>query len=108
MKRTINTCFIATALLASIFGQAACGKSEGDDGMSKEQKVQSDRLHQIATKSGGDWDKLSQSEKDEVLVLVHGNEQSARMLLRGASGGLRGQPGGAPGRSASPPSPSGG
>jgi hypothetical protein len=40
----------------------------------------------IATKSGGDWTKLTQADKTVILNITHGNEASAKELLHGLSG----------------------
>ena len=57
----------------------SCGSN---DGSSAETKQQASRLAQIQEKSGGDWNKLSEEDRNYLVNdLAHGNEASARMLL---------------------------
>jgi hypothetical protein len=52
----------------------------------KATEQQSSRLHEIQTRTGGDWNKLSEDDKhflvDEV---AHGSEYTAKMLLSAGS-----------------------
>ncbi len=78
-----------TASIGSGLLTTGCGKS--DDGLSKEQETKSDRLDQIAKQSGGDWAKISQSDRDYLVQeLGHGDEKSARMILMTKTGGFKG------------------
>ncbi len=80
------------ALAALIVG---CGNNPGDDGISGKDKETSSRLDQVAKASGGDWEKLSQTDKDFLVKdVAQGSEQTAKMLLRNKAGQLSGGPGG--------------
>lgn len=80
---------------------AGCGGP--DDGMTSKQQESSDRLAQIRKDSGGRWERLSESDRQFLLQLAQGNEQSARMLLFGSTGAPGGRPGGPPGRQGGAP-----
>lgn len=70
------------ALLA--FGFALTGGigCNHDSGLNPTQEKTANRLDEIVKKSGGDWEKLSESDRDFLIKEVaHGNEQSARTLL---------------------------
>lgn len=63
-----------------------CNKDE-DEGLSKKQKQAGARLKEIATKSGGEWKNLTPDDRNFLVNdMSHGSEQSAKMLLLGASG----------------------
>lgn len=82
---------MALCLLVATLG---CAR---DDGLKPEERQMANRLDEITRKSGGDWDKLSDSEKRYLIQdISHGSEPSARMLLMARGGKLRGKPGGAP------------
>ncbi len=75
---------IVLAGVAVVVNLRTCSDSTG--GLSTEQVQQADRLHAIAKRTGGDWNKLTPEEKQFLVnELAYGNEQSARMLLWGAS-----------------------
>ncbi len=84
----ISTAAIMTAVLTGCRGQG--------DGMSDTQKETANKMQEIASKSGGDWDKLSQADRNEYLKATNGSEQAAKMLFQARTGKLRGNPGGAP------------
>ncbi|MCS6830947.1 MAG: hypothetical protein RMM08_00930 [Armatimonadota bacterium] len=75
---------IVLATVAVLVNLRTCsGTSEG---LSQKQVQQANRLHEIARRTGGDWSKLSPEERRFLVnELAYGNEQSARMLLWGAS-----------------------
>jgi hypothetical protein len=81
----------------------ATGCQKPDDGMSAEQQKKTDRIDEIAKKSDGNWDKVSQEDRDYLLKNVtSGSESAAKMLLLGKAGKLgmgagKGGPGGPPG-----------
>lgn len=86
---------VAAALLP--FGGFLAGCSRNDDGLSAEQRQTGDRLSEIARKTDGDWNRLTDADRDFLVnQMSHGNEQSARMLLLGAAGKIGGRPGGPP------------
>jgi hypothetical protein len=85
----------ALAVLASLALLPSLGCNRMDDGMSSEQVQKADRLSEIARKSDGAWEKVSQADRDYILKEVtHGDEQSAKMLLLAKAGKLSGNPGG--------------
>src|SRR5262249_30551256 len=93
--RKVWVIFLLAALSGlALLPMAGCGKP--DDGMSQEQLQKADRLNAIAKKADGDWEKVSQADREYILkeVLHGGNEQSARMLLMAKAGKLRGNPSG--------------
>ena len=60
----------------------AIGCSKDDSAPSAETVKQADRLTQIQTKTGGDWDKLTPEDKNYLVnELSHGSESTAKMLL---------------------------
>lgn len=103
--------YLVPVLVVLAAGGAALGLSgcrRVDDGLTARDRVMVDRVDQIAKQSGGDWDRLSQADRDYLVKEVsHGSEPSARMLLLAKSGRLRqGRPGGpASGGAAAGPGP---
>lgn len=99
MKRTLAS-FVVLASLSAVCatGILGCGSDSGQD--AKKTVEERDRLSAIKAQSGGDWNKLSQSDKDYVLQLVHGSESSAKMLLSPPGGG---RPAGGPAAGGRPP-----
>jgi len=87
-----NLLLFAVAALA-----IGCGNNPGNDGVSAKDKEMGSRLDQIAKASGGDWEKLSQADKDFLTKdVAHGSEQTAKMLLQSKAGKMSGGPGGQP------------
>lgn len=83
---------------------AGCGDAPSGSGLSKDQESMVNNLSKMAKESDGDWDKLSQSQKDQ-LIKSAGTEEAAKNVLKysahppaaiapGAPGG--GKPGGPP------------
>ncbi len=94
----INSKATVLALAALLGGMAlfAVGCGEKDPGPSAETQKQSDRLSQIQQSSGGDWNKMSQADKDYMInELGQGSEAKAKMLLGPPA---KGTPGQVPGR----------
>jgi len=83
--------------LISLIALQGCASNDmSDDGVPAGDKQAASRLDEIAKTSGGDWNKLSQSDKDYLVKEVaHGSEQTAKMLLQSKSGHLDGGAGGA-------------
>ncbi len=82
-------CQVLVLLLICCAGLSVGGCRGSNDGMSSEQVQKADRLSEIATRSGGDWDKVPQSDRDYLIKMTpSGTEQSARMLLLAKSGKL--------------------
>ena len=71
--------------LAALMIPLLAGCSQPSDGDSKMEKIASD-ANAAATRSGGDWSKLSADEKTAMLKITHGNEPAAKQLLYGLSG----------------------
>jgi hypothetical protein len=96
MRDTRQSLLIATGLL--LVPMLAVGCSQPDDGIPPAEKQQANRFNEIAKASGGDWDKLSEADRQYLIKeIAHGNEQSARMMLAAKTGRLRGAAGGPPG-----------
>lgn len=91
--KTLKRLGCLTITMAVMYSIAGC--SQPNDGLSKNQRQQTNRLDQISKQSGGDWSKVSSADKAYVLnTFASGNEQTAKMLLLAKSGKLRGTPGG--------------
>lgn len=85
------------ALLTVLLLSVTIGCSGPDDGMTTDDKKMAGRLDEITKKSGGDWNKLSEADRQYMVKEIgQGSEQSARMLLQARAGRLR-RPGGPPG-----------
>lgn len=69
----------------SILGASTAGCSHnGDAGQSSAAKQSLDRTAAIATQSGGDWDKISQSDQQFLIQTAgYGQEQTARLFIQG-------------------------
>jgi hypothetical protein len=89
--RTWKLFFVAVLAVLLV----GCGDKITDDGLSSKEKAASSRLDQIAKASGGDWEKISQADRDFLINEISmGSEQSAKMLIQGKAGRLRATPGG--------------
>ncbi len=81
------------ALLGLFLAVAVPGCHRADDGLSSTRQEQADRLSDIAKRSGGDWNKLTQADKDYLVkTLSNGNENNARMILMAKVGHFAGGP----------------
>jgi hypothetical protein len=89
MKQTL-LCLCLACIVAGCSNNGASGPP-----LNSEQEKQSSQLDEIAKKSGGDWNKLSDADK-QAMIQIGGSEQGAKMLLLGKSGkiGRHGPPGG--------------
>ena len=98
----------ALAAAASLLLTGCSAPAVGGRDLTQQERQQGDRMSEIGKSSGGDWGKLNQSDKDFMLKMSYGNEQSAKMLLLSAAGKIGG--GQAPGRPAQggPPGSPGG
>lgn len=75
------------------------GCKGGDDGLTAPEKQMANRLDTLVKQSGGDWNKLSPSDRDYLVKdISQGSEQSARMLLSAKSGKMKATPGGPGGK----------
>jgi|SRR5271166_352028 len=89
--------------LGLAFAVLGCSSSGGPP-LNAEQEHQASQLDELAKKSGGDWDKLSDADK-QAMIQIGGSEQGAKMLLLGKAGkvGRHGPPGqGGPGGPGAP------
>ena len=90
----------AVVLAAPIAG---CHSDAGQP-LSDTQKQGADRLATISKTSGGDWDKVSQADKDYIIKNVaNGDEHTARMLIAPPPGRASGPAGTPPGGGSRPP-----
>ena len=92
-KRTTNWITTAVLTVVSMAGMSGCG--EGVQPVDKQvDQAQSEiaTLGAAAKAAGGDYNKLSQADKDKFLARVQGNEaQAAQMVSQmGGGGGPRG------------------
>jgi hypothetical protein len=65
---------------------AGCSHNSSDTGVSPKEAQTANRLDDIASKSGGDWNKLSPSDKAYLLQISSGSESTAKMVLLTHSG----------------------
>ena len=87
----------AVLMVTVALGLAGCGRPASD--LNPAQQGQSDRLGQIAKRTDGDWNRLTEEERRFLVTdLAYGNENSARMLLLSAAGKVGGKAGRPPGR----------
>ncbi|HWA84256.1 MAG TPA: hypothetical protein VG820_12505 [Fimbriimonadaceae bacterium] len=71
-----NICLFVVASLAL----AGCSSGTG---LTKEDETRASRLDQIAKQSGGDWDKVSDADKQYVInEISRGSEESAKRLIQ--------------------------
>jgi hypothetical protein len=90
MKKQIVCLGVLTALFGS-FALLGCGEKPPEP--SKETTQQSDRLTKIRESSGGDWNKVSESDKEWIIKdLCFGNEGSAKLMIAPAGKKPGGQP----------------
>ena len=92
-KKTTNWITTAVLVIVLMAGMAGCG--EGAQPVDKQvDQTQSEiaTLGAAAKAAGGDYNKLSQADKDKFLARVQGNEaQAAQMVSQmGGGGGPRG------------------
>jgi hypothetical protein len=77
--------------------------SDAGQPLSDTQKTSADRLATISKSSGGDWDKVSQEDKDYLIKnLANGDEHTAKMLIAPPPGAHGGPPGAPPGAGGPP------
>lgn len=93
--------FLPLAILVSFATGSLTGCGEKEPEPSKETQQQADRLSKIRTSSGGDWNKVSDADKEWLIKEVcFGNEGSAKMMVspppKPNVGPNRGAPPGAP------------
>lgn len=94
MARQSSVVLLAVSLLAL---GAGCNKTP-DDGIPKAERQQADQLTGIVSRSGGDWNRLTEADRAFLKSQAGGAEKMAQMLLSAKAGKLRGQSGGAPKR----------
>lgn len=72
----------ASFVLATMAIVFVSGCQQQNNGLDKSEQRMADRLTEIARKSGGDWNKVSQADKDYVVnQICHGSVQSAEILV---------------------------
>lgn len=82
---------LALLFVAVLFG---CAPSN-DDGVSDKDRQAASRLDEIVKKSGGDWEKISQGDRDYLVnEIAQGSEISAKKLVEGKAGKFNARPGG--------------
>ncbi|MDX1934411.1 MAG: hypothetical protein SFU56_17560 [Capsulimonadales bacterium] len=95
MGRTPYDRFLRTLVCAVVWTLPLVG-CQPDDGVPASEKAQAQRLDTIARDSGGDWEKLSETDKAYLIKeIAHGKESDARMILLAKAGKLR-RPAGGP------------
>ena len=68
-----------SAVSGGLFG---CSSGNSSDGVKPEDKAQLIDANALAKKVNGDYDKLSQSEKEVILKMANGNDAQARTLCK--------------------------
>lgn len=63
-------------------GLCGCASGSSSDGVKPEDKAVLMDANALAKKVNGDYDKLSQSEKEVILKMANGNEAQARTLCK--------------------------
>lgn len=82
----------ASLIAAALLG---CGDGMSNDGVSDKDRTAATRLDEIVKKSGGDWEKIPQADRDYIVKEISmGSEPSAKLLVQGKAGKLRAKPGG--------------
>ncbi|RYG38838.1 hypothetical protein EON81_02600 [bacterium] len=81
MKRLLSLALATLAL-------AGCGSGDiSDDGLSATEKQSASRIDQIAKDSGGDWEKVSQADRDYLVKEISmGSEETAKRMIQGRNG----------------------
>lgn len=88
-NKQMKNCLLSLALIVLVAGCSSAGGSS-----SKEDEVKADRLETIAKQSGGDWNKVSDSDRQYVINEVsHGSEESAKRLVQMKGSRPAGMPG---------------
>ena len=93
MKILLRNSILIGVLLATVVG-CGCG-GHVDDHLTTSDVKSADHLDELANKCNGNFDKLSEKDKQYVLDLEMGSEMSARMVLKAKARQIKGQ-GGAP------------
>lgn len=89
MKRWVFAPMLAMVCLGLAMPLAGCHQDE--NALSPEEEKKSDRLDEIAKKTGGDWAKVTPEDKDYILKNLAHDENSAKMLLMMKTGGFQGK-----------------
>ena len=84
MKKPMLVLAILTTMPGAVF---LGGCSQNQNALDDNQQAMTNRLDELAKKSGGDWEKLSAEEKRYMIQDVsQGNERAARQLLEMKAG----------------------
>lgn len=88
MRKTMTFALrgIALVLLAAL-PLAGCGKN--GEGLDRSQTAMADRMKDIVSRSGGDWQKVSDTDRQYLIGLANGDERAAQMSFRAQTGGLK-------------------
>jgi len=91
MKVLVRNGILIFVVLATAVG-CGCG-GHVDDHMAPADVKAADRIEELARKSEGNFDKLTEKEQQYVLDAAMGSEDSARLLLKGKAAGFKAQKG---------------
>jgi len=80
MKLRSIVAILCLSLATAVLG--GCSSSNTSDGIKPEDKAQLMDANALAKKVNGDYDKLSQSEKQIFLTMANGDEASAKNLCK--------------------------
>jgi len=75
-----------SAAIAVGLASGLVGCNQGMEDMTKEQKQTTTQLGEIATRTGGDWQKATPEDREFLKKLSYGNEVNAQKLLATAAG----------------------
>jgi hypothetical protein len=80
--------------LVCVIALAGCAPSS-DDGITEKDRQAATRLDEIVKKSGGEWEKISPSDREYLVKeIAQGSEISAKKLVEGKAGKFNARPGG--------------
>jgi hypothetical protein len=79
MRRSVWASALVVAYTATL---PLYGCHKPDDGLSSARQTQAERLDEIAKRTGADWNKLTQADRDYLVnTLGQGSEETAKMIL---------------------------
>jgi hypothetical protein len=88
MRKTVTFAMRGvTLILLAALPLAGCNKN--GDGLDKSQTAMAARMKDIVSRSGGDWQKVSEADRKYLIGLANGDEQAAQMSFRAQTGGLK-------------------
>ncbi len=80
MRRLALSLLVASIVLS--FGGAGCNHGASDDGVKPENRQALTDINAAAKAADGNFDKLSEADKQRALQMANGNEASARSLVK--------------------------